>query len=198
MSISPYPAAVVLSAHDVAAALRARHPHLPTVKLHKLLYYCQGHHLATFGRPLFQESLSAWDLGPVVGALWRAEKNGETVEHRELDEASLNTVGYVLSRYGGLTGEDLVRLTHSEEPWRLADVDRRPGTSTTIRNEWIEEFFRSSASAAEEDEIVLDAAVVARWLDGAERSRDVPATPDSAAAFANRIEELRSRVRRSA
>jgi uncharacterized phage-associated protein len=38
-------------------------------KLHKLLYYCQGHHLATFGLPLFDESISAWDMGPVVGTL---------------------------------------------------------------------------------------------------------------------------------
>jgi hypothetical protein len=37
---------MVVSAHDVAAALRARLPDLPTKKLHKLLYYCQGHHLA--------------------------------------------------------------------------------------------------------------------------------------------------------
>lgn len=198
MSISSYSAVVLLSAHDVAAALRARHPGLPTVKLHKLLYYCQGHHLATFGKPLFGETISAWDLGPIVGALWWAEKNGEPTECCDLDEASLNTVGYVLSRYGGLTGEDLVRLTHSEEPWRLADVDRQPGTSTRIKNEWIEDFFRSSASAADEDEIVLDASTVARWLDGAGRRRNVPARPDSTDELVARIEELKSRIERSA
>ncbi|MGQ0776145.1 MAG: hypothetical protein ACT4NY_17255 [Pseudonocardiales bacterium] len=42
---------MTLSAHDVAAVLRDRLPGLGAKKLHKLLYYCQGHHLATFGEP---------------------------------------------------------------------------------------------------------------------------------------------------
>ncbi|HEY6595845.1 MAG TPA: type II toxin-antitoxin system antitoxin SocA domain-containing protein [Asanoa sp.] len=58
-----------VSAHDVAAVLRARQPALGTKKLHKLLYYCQGHHLAAFGSPLFAESIGAWDMGPVVESL---------------------------------------------------------------------------------------------------------------------------------
>ncbi len=36
-----------LSAHDVAAQVRQRVPGVGTKKLHKLLYYCQGHHMAT-------------------------------------------------------------------------------------------------------------------------------------------------------
>ena len=30
-----------------------------TKKLHKLMYYCQGHHLATFGEPLFAGVVAA-------------------------------------------------------------------------------------------------------------------------------------------
>ena len=86
----------------MAAALRARRPGLPAVKLHKLLYFCQCRHLATFGRPLFAEPVSACDMGPVVGSLWRAEKDRTAHEVRDLDEAALNTVCYVLSRYDGL------------------------------------------------------------------------------------------------
>jgi uncharacterized phage-associated protein len=110
---------MTLSAHDVAAVLRDRLPGLPTKKLHKLLYYCQGHHLATFDEPLFGETISAWDVGPVVGALWYQEKSGDVrPSHAELTEAQLNTVGYVLSRYGALTGQDLENLTHGP----LADL----------------------------------------------------------------------------
>ena len=43
------------SAGAVAAALRERLPNIPAVKLQKLLYYCQGHHLAHFGEPLFSD-----------------------------------------------------------------------------------------------------------------------------------------------
>jgi hypothetical protein len=48
-----YPATMTVSAHDVAAVLRERLPGLPTLKLHKLLYYVQGHHLAALDAALF-------------------------------------------------------------------------------------------------------------------------------------------------
>jgi uncharacterized phage-associated protein len=51
---------MTVSARDVAAAIRERLPRVPTKKLHKLLYYCQGHHLAHFGKPLFSDTISAW------------------------------------------------------------------------------------------------------------------------------------------
>ncbi len=54
-------------ARDVAAAIRRRLPAVGARKLHKLLYYAQGHHLAAFGQQLFVQSISAWDMGPVVG-----------------------------------------------------------------------------------------------------------------------------------
>ncbi|MGH3913254.1 MAG: Panacea domain-containing protein [Pseudonocardiaceae bacterium] len=96
-----------VSAHDVAAELRARQPGMPIKKLHKLLYYCQGHHLGVFDEPLFTEELEAWDMGPVVAELWRAEKyGGSTPPSQRLGEAELNTIGYTLSRYGNLSGSD--------------------------------------------------------------------------------------------
>ncbi|WP_425453428.1 Panacea domain-containing protein [Thermomonospora umbrina] len=52
------------------------------LKLHKLLYFCQGHHVADLGEPLFGESISAWDHGPVVGTLWHQEKHGDTPRPR--------------------------------------------------------------------------------------------------------------------
>jgi len=121
----PYPVVMTASAHDIAAALRDRLPGLPTKKLHRLLYYCQGHHLATFGVPLFSETISAWDMGPVVGTLWFAQSNRAMApQPSPLNEAQLNTVGYVVSRYGALSGRDLENLTHHESPWQLADTNR--------------------------------------------------------------------------
>lgn len=55
---------MTVSAHDVAAVLRERLPDIKVKKLHKLLYYCQGHHLAQFDKPLFSEPiLLGADLG---------------------------------------------------------------------------------------------------------------------------------------
>lgn len=187
-----------LSASDVAAALRGRLPGVPTKKLHKLLYYCQAHHLAAFDEPLFSETISAWDMGPVVGTLWYEEKQGDVSAarpHREMDEAQLNTIGYVISRYGALTGQDLENLTHSEQPWQLADSERRPGESARIKLEWIKQYFRIRRSVDdEEDAVVLDSASVTQWLQDAEKRRESPARPDSPEELLARLEELRMRL----
>jgi uncharacterized phage-associated protein len=187
---------MTLSARDAAAALRDRLPGLPTKKLHKLLYYCQGHHLAAFDEPLFSETISAWDMGPVVGTLWKEEKQGDVARvHREMDEAQLNTVGYVLSRYGALTGHDLENLTHSEAPWQLADSGRWPGESARIKVEWIKRYFRTSGSADdEEDVILLDSASVTKWLQDAEKRREGPSRPDNREALEARLRELRVKL----
>jgi uncharacterized phage-associated protein len=183
-----------VSAHDVAAVLRARQSALGTKKLHKLLYYCQGHHLAAFGSPLFAESIGAWDMGPVVESLWAAEKYGSAPPPRAaLDEAGLNTVGYVLSRYGGLTGHDLEVMTHGEPPWRLADAARRPGTGAPIRAEWIRDFFRGEGAPDDGvDDPPPDLAAVAEWLESAPPTPPAPSptepvdTPQALRAWAAR------------
>ena len=184
-----YTRAVPLPARDVAAVVRQRLPGVGVKKLHKLLYYCQGHHLATFGRPLFDETVSAWDMGPVVGSLWFDEK--QTITRSDtppvaLSEAELNTVGYVLSRYGRLSGRDLEVLSHGEDPWIRANRLRRPGESARIELEWMRSFF---ASADDDDDIPLDSDLVAAWLAGArERSESPPVQDD--------LQSLRSRLER--
>ena len=112
-------------------------PGINRTRVHKLLYYCQAHHLAVFDEPLFDERISAWDNGPVVGALWHQERDPSWSPPTDSaviggDEAALNTIGYVLSRYGGLSARELVRLTHSEQPWLDADA-RRGGVDARRR-----------------------------------------------------------------
>jgi uncharacterized phage-associated protein len=180
------PGGAPVSAHDVAAAIRARLPGVPTKKLHKLLYYCQGHHLAAFDVPLFTETIVAWDTGPVVSQLWRAERDGDPpVEHIALDEAQLNTVGYVISRYGALTERDLEILTHGETPWRRADAARKPGGDVRVDPAWIRDYF-----AADDAYDPVPASVQA-WLKGAvDRRREPMGTDD--------VAELAARLRRGA
>jgi uncharacterized phage-associated protein len=157
--------------------------------VHKLLYYCQGHHLAVFGEPLFREAVSAWDLGPVIGEFWFAEENGAAPagSSNELDEAQLNTVGYVVSRYGKLTATDLINLTHAEEPWRIANSNRRPRTSTKIRRQWMEDYFRTNG--ADDADVPIDSDEISRWLDEAaiEREGHGEPRPDSREALVARL-----------
>jgi len=142
---------VTASAHDIATELRRRMPGLPVKKLHKLLYYCQGHHLAVHGEPLFAETLEAWDMGPVVAELWRAEKQGPVQgDTSKLGEAELNTVAYIVYRYGNNTGKDLERLSHAEDPWLEANRHRCPGGSVPLDREVMVRFFKGNGGVPDE------------------------------------------------
>ena len=85
---------------DVAAELRKRVIGVGDVKLHKLLFFVQGSHLAWEGTPAFRERSEAWDMGPVVAALWRDEKRGrsstaatepETISHSVPTHLAIST-----------------------------------------------------------------------------------------------------------
>lgn len=176
---------MTLQAQDVAAVLRARVPGVPMKKLHKLLYYCQGHHLAASGEPLFGEGIAAWDMGPVVGKLWYAEKSGTYAEAVAIDsEGALNTIGYVVSRYGQLTGRDLELLTHAEMPWQRANQHRNPGGSSRIEREWLFEWFSSEDA---DDAPALDSGTVGAWLAGARLPSRTDWRPDDLALLRKRL-----------
>lgn len=129
-----------VSAHDVARELRARLPGSGDVKIHKLLYLCQGWHLGWTGRPLFREEIEAWANGPVVADFWRDEKYGRpTALPRDLDPFDRGTIAWVVNRYGHLSGKDLIRLTHGQDPWR--DVAEDDAFNSRISHKALVAFF---------------------------------------------------------
>jgi uncharacterized phage-associated protein len=147
-----------VSARDVADEIRRRLPGLGTKKLHKLLYYCQGHHLAVYDEPLFPEAISAWDMGPVVASLWREERSDVVPLGINLDlsERVLNTIGYVISRYGALSDTDLERdkaLSEKDVDTWLAEAKERAqhrGKTDTV-DELMRRLSRVATSVASRD-----------------------------------------------
>lgn len=103
----------IVSAKSVIAAIDARRPGLKPAKKHLLLFFAQGHHIAHFGVPLFGEPIVATDRGVTVAT------EGSPVEQPD-GEGPLNTIGYVVERYGSLTPADLRTLVQSSQPWQLA------------------------------------------------------------------------------
>jgi uncharacterized phage-associated protein len=181
-----YPGDMPVHAAEVAAEIRRHVPDMPSKKLHKLLYYCQGHHLAATGEPLFTETISAWDMGPVVGNLWHAEKeHAPKPSTAAMTESQLNTVGYVLSRYGNLSGRDLERLAHAEMPWRRASQSRLPGQSSRIEQDWLLHQFRDETD--EDVEPSFDSAVITQWLTETAKRPVEPSRPDSYEAIRARL-----------
>jgi uncharacterized phage-associated protein len=172
--------AMTVSAHDVARELRRQLPGVGVVVVHKLLYYCQGWHLAWTGEPMFSEGIDAWAMGPVVADLWHAEDKGrELPTPRALDESSIATLGYVISRYGRLGAQDLIRMTHAEEPWLKASSD--PWSTGTLPHSALADFFRSDDDTAATNALVNIAMTNGEFLDllahaqqDAENRRDDP------------------------
>lgn len=107
---------------------------ISTMKLHKLLYYCQAWSMVWDGKPLFKDRIEAWANGPVVRTLFSFHRGMYEISYFKLgigDERNLSkdqkdTVDGVLKFYGEMTAQELINQTHFEDPWRNARIGLRP------------------------------------------------------------------------
>lgn len=124
---------------DVAALLMQHLETTTTMKLQKLLYYCQGWHLAWDGVPLFKDRIEAWANGPVVRSIYRRHRKRFTLSHPwpksgdpdRLGQDETETVEAVLDGYGDWSAQQLTRSTHREPPWINARRGIAPGMPGT-------------------------------------------------------------------
>lgn len=113
---------------DVASYVLEQKGNLTTVKLQKLIYYCQAWSLVWSEDALFDEEFQAWANGPVVPALFSAHKGKFRVVQSDfpqgnpqnLSSEQKETIDRVLEHYGDKPSQWLVDLTHLEDPWREA------------------------------------------------------------------------------
>lgn len=98
---------------------------ITTMKLQKLVYYCQAWYLVWEDEPLYPEKIEAWANGPVVRVLfnfhkglYRINKNSLTLGNSsKLSQLQKDDIDSVLSFYGNRTSQWLIDQTHSEQPW---------------------------------------------------------------------------------
>lgn len=100
--------------------------------LQKLLYFIQGESYALNGKPMFCENCQAWVHGPVypeVYDMFRDFKYNPIDDARfailegtedELSHEERMVVDLVVNTFGEYSGKMLERITHEEEPWKLA------------------------------------------------------------------------------
>lgn len=138
----------VASASDVALEIKRRLPKVGNTQLHKLLYYVQGYHLAWEQGAAFKEDIEAWKLGPVVAQVWHDRKHPWLKKFRRsvdapgpLPDSVRNITANVVSRFGEMSGKDLIEAAHSEDPWRLATDDGRNIANQVISHQSLIEFF---------------------------------------------------------
>jgi uncharacterized phage-associated protein len=122
----PYPALTV--AKWFIAWAEEDGEELSNLKLQKLLYYAQGHHLAERHGPLFRDELQAWSHGPVVPAVYHEYKEcgSATIElpsedpftWSDIDRPTTDLLSRVWNTYGGFSAGRLRNMTHRETPWK--------------------------------------------------------------------------------
>ena len=124
---------MAVSVHDVTAFILKKCGKMTTMKLQKLIYYCQAWSLVWDEEPLFSENIEAWANGPVVKVLYVKHKGLFTVskwpsgkpDHLKYNQ--METICGVLDFYGDKTSQWLSDLTHNEDPWKNARQGLSPG-----------------------------------------------------------------------
>lgn len=134
---------------------------LSHLKLHKLAYYAQAWHLAFFDRRLFDGAFEAWVHGPVSRPLYQrfnttkfmysAITTADVLPWFNLEKlletstSELAHVDEVLEVYAGLTGSQLERMTHDEDPWIEArgGISPSAGCQNVIAETTMKSFYRS-------------------------------------------------------
>lgn len=120
------------------------------MKLQKLLYYAYSWFLVEKENKerLFEESVEAWQYGPVVRDVYSLYISkgadiidepilGDTVDE-EIDEDTKKLIYETFIAYGDKTAIQLMRLTHNETPWLKTYVE---GRKDVIPDELIYDYY---------------------------------------------------------
>ncbi len=118
----------IVSAFDVACYVMSKVKQCTTMKLQKLLYYCQAWYLVWNDKPLFWQNIEAWANGPVVRDLYNFHKGLFTITENMMSLGNPNLLSIeqkadidnILAAYADKTSQWLIDQTHSERPWQEA------------------------------------------------------------------------------
>lgn len=150
------------SAYSIANAfiVRARAgriPDLSSMKLQKLMYFAQAHHLKRWGRPLFEDTFTRGRYGPVLPSiLHQVEAYGsrpitQTIRALSGDDDRDNWrtptlpsenvdahhfIDRIAGAYGSRTAQELSDLTHLPgSAWSQGKAEGSPISNDMIRND---------------------------------------------------------------
>lgn len=111
---------------DVAKYILQKKGAMTTMKLQKLVYYCQAWSVVWDAKPIFGEEIQAWASGPVTPKLYQAHKGQYQISTlpsgniSNLTQQEKETIDSVLEFYGDKSAQWLSDLSHMEDPWNKA------------------------------------------------------------------------------
>jgi len=175
--------------NDVAAAVldELDHGTVTTMKMQKLVYFCQAWSLGRTGGPLFDEPIEAWTNGPVVRRLFAQHRNKKHIsiwDQGAADRLTSNEraiVRQVVATYGAMSPESLVEITHRDRPWAdaRAGLDPSAKSDVEISQSSMASFYGALPAAPAEAAQFAEASV---RLEGGEPSPAVRSVLDDVAA----------------
>lgn len=136
---------------DVASYILKKQGEMTTLKLQKLVYYCQAWSLVWDEKPVYNEEIQAWANGPVEPDLFCQHQGQYLISDIPVGDADKvkgdgrDTVEMTLRHYGDKPAYWLVRLSHSEPPWIEAWYDCPPSQQgrTVISHASMAEYYSS-------------------------------------------------------
>lgn len=134
---------------------------LTNMQLQKLVYLAHGYSLAAMGKPLFYNSIHAWQWGPVIPKLYKPLRKygaGTVTELIPTDDEPIDpdSEEYELLRviwkaYGSFSGPVLSSITHRPgSPWSQTWESKPYGF---ISNELIADYYSKRLDEAAADKI---------------------------------------------
>lgn len=122
---------------------------ITNLKLNKLLFYAQGCHLARTGKPLFDDAIEAWTLGPVAPDIYHKYQvcgrnpiptTTKAYPSIPFSPDEIDTLTDVMREFGKYTGSALVNMTHKAgTPWSSAVNSGQKEISQNSMKEYFED-----------------------------------------------------------
>ena len=120
---------------------------ITNLKMQKLLYYAHAWYMVNFDKPLFDDTIGAWDYGPAIYDIYRRYKKfgyspikykhtGKEVEI--FDKRQLEYLDQFYGKFIKYSAHTLARATHNDDPWKNA----RENGEEFIDNEVIKEYYK--------------------------------------------------------
>ena len=121
-------------------------------KLQKLCYYAKAWYLAIYDENIISEEFEAWVHGAVQPLLYQKYRSYGfqfipqlIISDEIIPEEFISFANQIFDSYGHLSGDDLERLNHQEEPWKKARQGLKPWQSSNniISEDDMKDYYRS-------------------------------------------------------